>query len=246
MFALTGAQHALAAVDVVRRGFNLRLQHPAGIVVNRYRPRSAEHRYRLDELTSMYRDLALDPVLPERSAIAAAEGSCVPIQAWPSTGARQIARIFSSYLDQLLNAAGSDGPLTRVPDDDLKLAAQACTASGRRRHRRIGGGTAVLARRRRVAGKGAPPERAEREDKAEETVELTVNLPKRTRKPLRRKAETLAGQSRRRLLCAPRLGRRITPFCPQASRGEGQAGGAASGPCRRRKPVECTADRCSR
>jgi len=35
MFTLTSAQRALAAADVVRRGFNLRL-HPAGIVVNRY------------------------------------------------------------------------------------------------------------------------------------------------------------------------------------------------------------------
>lgn len=113
MFALTGAQRALAAVDAVRRAFNLRL-HPAGIVVNRYRSRSAEHRYRLDELIAVYRDLVLDPVLPERSAIGAAEGSGVPIQTWPSPGAREVARIFSSYLDHLLNAAGAEGPLTRV------------------------------------------------------------------------------------------------------------------------------------
>ena len=112
MFALTSAQQALAALDVVRRGFNLRLR-PAGIVVNRYRPRSAEHRYRQDELIAVYRDLVLYPVLPERSAIGAAEGSCVPIQAWPSRGAREVARIFSSYLDHLLSTANSDGPLTK-------------------------------------------------------------------------------------------------------------------------------------
>ena len=112
MFALTGTQQALAAVDVVRRGFNLRLR-AAGIVVNRFRPRSTEHRFRLDELLSAYRELVLDPVLPERSAIGAAAGSCVPIQAWPSPGAREVARIFSSYLDHLLTAAASEGPLTK-------------------------------------------------------------------------------------------------------------------------------------
>jgi chromosome partitioning protein len=112
MFALTGAQQALAAIDVVRRGFNLRLK-PAGVVVNRFRPRSGEHRFRLDELLAAYRDLVFDPVLPERSAIGAAAGSCVPIQSWPTPGAREIARIFSSYLDHLLAAAGSDGPLTK-------------------------------------------------------------------------------------------------------------------------------------
>ena len=112
MFTLTGAQQALAAVDVVRRGFNLRLR-PAGIVVNRFRARSAEHRYRLDELIAAYRGLVLDPVVPERSAIGAAQGSCVPIQAWPSPGAREVARVFSAYLDNLLAAAGSEGPLIK-------------------------------------------------------------------------------------------------------------------------------------
>lgn len=112
MFALTGAQQALDAVDVVRRGFNLRLR-PAGIVVNRFRARSTEHRFRLDELLAAYRDLVLDPVVPERSAIGAAQGSCVPIQAWPSPGAREVGRVFSSYLDHLLAAAGSRGPLIK-------------------------------------------------------------------------------------------------------------------------------------
>jgi chromosome partitioning protein len=113
MFALTGAQQALAAVDLVRRGFNLRLR-PAGIVVNRFKARSAEHRYRLDELIAAYRELVLDPVVPERSAIGAAQGSCLPIQAWPSPGAREVARVFSAHLDHLLAAAGSAGPLTTI------------------------------------------------------------------------------------------------------------------------------------
>ncbi len=112
MFALTGTQQALTAVDVIRRGFNLRLR-AAGIVVNRFRPRSAEHRFRLDELLAAYRDLVLDPVLPERSAVGAAAGSCVPIQTWPSPGAREVGRIFSSYLDHLLAATDSEGPLTK-------------------------------------------------------------------------------------------------------------------------------------
>jgi len=112
MFALTGAQQALAAVDVVRRGFNLRLR-PAGIVVNRFRPRSLEHRFRVDELLAAYRDLVLDPVVPERSVIAAAQGRCVPVQAWRSPGAREVSRIYSAYLDHVLASAGSEGPLTK-------------------------------------------------------------------------------------------------------------------------------------
>ncbi|WP_205857245.1 ParA family protein [Phytoactinopolyspora endophytica] len=107
MFAVTGVQQALAAVDVVRQGFNLRLR-PAGIVVNRYRPRSVEHQYRQKELTSTYRDLVLAPVLPERSAVMQAQGSCVPVQRWPSPGAREASRIFAGYLHHIL-AAGRGG-----------------------------------------------------------------------------------------------------------------------------------------
>ncbi|HEU0041901.1 MAG TPA: ParA family protein [Jiangellaceae bacterium] len=114
MFALAGAQQALAVVEVVHRNFNLRLRS-AGIVVNRFRSRSAEHRYRLDELIAAYRDLVLDPVVPERSAISLAQGSCLPVQRWPSPGAREVSRIFAGYLDHLLAEAmaGSAGPFTK-------------------------------------------------------------------------------------------------------------------------------------
>lgn len=114
MFALTGAQQALSAIDEVRGGFNLRLR-TAGIVVNRFRPRSGEHRFRLDELIAAYRDLVLDPVLPDRSAISQAQGSCLPIQRWPSPGAREVSRIFAGYLRHLQNSprGGSDGPFTK-------------------------------------------------------------------------------------------------------------------------------------
>lgn len=112
MFALTGTHQALAAVDAVRKAFNLRLR-PAGIVVNKTRLRSAEHRFRIDELIAAYRDVVLDPVLPERSAIGRAQGACVPIQRWPSPGAREVGRIFDMYLGHVLTTARTAGPLTR-------------------------------------------------------------------------------------------------------------------------------------
>ena len=57
LFALQGAQQALDAMSVVR-DTNLRLQ-VAGIVVNRVRPTSSEHRYRMAELALAYGDLLL-------------------------------------------------------------------------------------------------------------------------------------------------------------------------------------------
>jgi cellulose biosynthesis protein BcsQ len=113
-FALAGAHQALTAVDAVRQRHNLRLR-AAGIVVNRYRKRSAEHRFRLDELIAAYRALVLDPVVPERSAIGQAQGAGVPVQRWPSPGAREVSRIFAAYLDHVLDIADShpDGPFLR-------------------------------------------------------------------------------------------------------------------------------------
>ena len=67
LFALQGAQQALDAVDVVRRGFNLRLR-TIGIVANRVR-RTTEHRFRLNELTNAYGDLVFDPAMFDRSAV---------------------------------------------------------------------------------------------------------------------------------------------------------------------------------
>ena len=76
LFALQGAQQALEAIDVVR-AYNLRLQ-VAGIAVNRVRPTSNEHRYRMAELALAYGDLLLQPPLPDRAVIQQAAGACTP------------------------------------------------------------------------------------------------------------------------------------------------------------------------
>ncbi len=112
MFSVAGAQQSLAAIDLVRQRFNLRL-HPAGLVVNRARPRSAEHRFRIDELRSVYGNLVLSPVLPDRSAISQAQGSGRSIQSWPTPGAREVSRIFAIYLERLINSKTTAAPLTR-------------------------------------------------------------------------------------------------------------------------------------
>lgn len=106
MFALTATQQTLATVDSIRQHHNLGLR-PVGIVVNRFRPRSVEHQFRLDELTSAYRELVVDPVLPDRAVIAQAQGSCVPIQTWPTPGARDAARTFRKYLNRIMTSARS-------------------------------------------------------------------------------------------------------------------------------------------
>lgn len=102
LYAVTGVQRALEAVQ---RG---RAEHggaqPLGIIVNRLRPRQAEHEYRLGELRELFGPLILSPVLPERSALQQAEGAAVPIHSWPTPGAREIAVMFDSLLDRLLRS----------------------------------------------------------------------------------------------------------------------------------------------
>ncbi len=111
LFALQGAAAALEAIDVVRSD-NLRLR-AAGILVNKVRAQSTEHRFRLAELAAVYGPLVLDPVLPDRTAIQQAEGACVPLQAWRSQGAREIADALDDHLEYLLSRPLDAGPLGR-------------------------------------------------------------------------------------------------------------------------------------
>lgn len=100
-FALRGAAQALEAIEVARGSLNLRLR-AAGIVVNRVRTSLSEHRFRLDELTREYGPLVLAPAIPERTAVQQAQGAGVPVQAWPSPGARDINEAFDDLLDRVL------------------------------------------------------------------------------------------------------------------------------------------------
>ena len=92
-FALQGAEQALEAVDIARAATNLGLR-PAGIVVNRVR-HSSEHTYRLDELRRAYPQLVLDPPIPDRTAMGAAQGASVPITAMRSQSARDLVALFT-------------------------------------------------------------------------------------------------------------------------------------------------------
>jgi chromosome partitioning protein len=112
LFALQGAQQALEAIDVVR-AYNLRLQ-VAGIAVNRVRPTSSEHRYRMAELALAYGDLLLQPPLPDRAVVQQAAGACTPIQQWRTPAGRDVSRILDGYLDRLLSVSLDAGPLRSV------------------------------------------------------------------------------------------------------------------------------------
>ena len=105
LFSVTAADRALHAVDEVRRTSAPGLQ-PLGVVVNRYRERSPEHRYRLGELADMFGPLVLNPPIRERSALQQAQGASQPIHRWPGQPAEELAEAFDAHLARVLRVNG--------------------------------------------------------------------------------------------------------------------------------------------
>ncbi len=99
-FALRGAQQAVEAIDLVRDSSNRTLQPPT-IVLNRMRATVAEHRNRAAELRDVFDRQVSDIEIPERNAIAQAEGAGMPIHAWDSPAGRELSDLFDSLLDRL-------------------------------------------------------------------------------------------------------------------------------------------------
>lgn len=107
-FALQGAAQALEAVDVARDANDLPLT-AIGIVVNRVR-HGADHAFRIKELEDAFGDLVIEPHVPERAAIAQAQGSAVPVQRWKSQSAQSASAIFDAILERVLAEDPATGP----------------------------------------------------------------------------------------------------------------------------------------
>jgi cellulose biosynthesis protein BcsQ len=105
MFAVAGVQRAFEAVQAERE-HNEDLQ-PLGVVVNRVRPRSHEHQFRIDELRDIFGPLVMPVALPDRLAVQQAQGACMPIHEWGTPGAREVALAFNLLLARILRISRS-------------------------------------------------------------------------------------------------------------------------------------------
>jgi chromosome partitioning protein len=103
MFAVSGVQRAFEAVQAEREEHNPELQ-PLGVVVNRVRPRSHEHQFRIDELRDIFGPLVMPVALPDRLAVQQAQGACMPIHMWNTPGAREVALAFNLLLARVLRS----------------------------------------------------------------------------------------------------------------------------------------------
>lgn len=103
LFAVSAADRALRAIEEIRRGVSPRL-HPLGIVINRIRPQSMEHQFRIRELKEMFGALVLHPHLPERTSLQQAQGAAKPVHMWPGEHAQEMAGFFDQLLDQAIRS----------------------------------------------------------------------------------------------------------------------------------------------
>ena len=101
LFSVAAADRALRAIEEIRRGLSPRLQ-PLGIVVNRVRPQSIEHQFRIKELRDMFGPLVLSPQLPERTSLQQAQGAAKPLHVWPGESAQELAADFDQLLDRVI------------------------------------------------------------------------------------------------------------------------------------------------
>ncbi|MEY8041531.1 ParA family protein [Saccharopolyspora cebuensis] len=106
IFAVSGVQRAFEAVQAERESTNPDLQ-PLGVIVNRVRPRSHEHQFRIEELREIFGPLVMPVALPDRLAVQQAQGACMPIHGWGTPGAREVALAFNLLLARTLRAGRS-------------------------------------------------------------------------------------------------------------------------------------------
>jgi len=101
-FGGQGAERAIDEINEIRTTVNPDLRF-AGIVVNRMREKTEEHRYRKRELIAIHGPGALlKPSIPERVALQQAESTGEPIVLVKSEGARDVAKAFDKQIARLI------------------------------------------------------------------------------------------------------------------------------------------------
>ncbi|MBM6622610.1 ParA family protein [Micrococcaceae bacterium RIT802] len=105
LFSVAGTERTLRALELFRKEFVPGLQ-TAGVVANRFRDSSAEQRFRLDEMRTMFGDSLLSPVLPDQSNWQQIQGAAYAVHQWPGEAARHAAARF----DELLRGLSTSRP----------------------------------------------------------------------------------------------------------------------------------------
>ncbi|WP_234399364.1 ParA family protein [Psychromicrobium lacuslunae] len=103
LFSVAGTERTLRAIELFRNEFAPALS-AAGIVANRVRSASAEHSYRLSEMSTMFGPLLLSPTIAEQANWQQIQGAARSIHHWPGDAAKTAAEAFDELLKKVLDS----------------------------------------------------------------------------------------------------------------------------------------------
>jgi cellulose biosynthesis protein BcsQ len=101
LFSVVAAERSTRAINSMRKEVTRRVRL-FGVVVNRFKPLSKEHLFRIDELTEKYPGRLLPQFFEEKATIQQAQGAARSIHSWPGETATAVAAQFDEVLDRLL------------------------------------------------------------------------------------------------------------------------------------------------
>ena len=101
LFSVVAADRSIRSINELRKGVTRRLKIH-GVVINRFKPLSREHQFRVHELEEKYGHRLLAQKFEEKSTIQQAQGAARPIHAWAGETASDVAQKFDQILDGVM------------------------------------------------------------------------------------------------------------------------------------------------
>ncbi|MGQ4537318.1 ParA family protein [Dermabacteraceae bacterium P7074] len=121
IYAVSAADRAFKLISELREQGHAPELELLGIAVNRFRPRSVEHAFRLNELRERYgNEMIVNPVIEERVGLQQAQGSAVPLHKYQGASGPALAAQFDQLLDTVLrnrDEGFGEEPVSRVRPD---------------------------------------------------------------------------------------------------------------------------------
>ena len=102
LFSVTAVHRTLNAIESIRQSMSPRIR-TAGVIINRHRPDSREHQFRLGEMDQLFGEHILTPIIDETLMMQQATGAATPIHRWPGEPSQTLAQKFDLILRQILN-----------------------------------------------------------------------------------------------------------------------------------------------
>ncbi|MFW0155180.1 ParA family protein [Rothia sp. P6271] len=100
LFSVAGTERTLRAITRFEENSQYSVSS-ASVILNKVRPHSSEHSYRVEEMKVLFGDLVADQFLEDFEEFQRVQGSAYPVHYWPSDDVRRCAAVFSDILQGL-------------------------------------------------------------------------------------------------------------------------------------------------